>query len=125
MNKRELNRFKKLIEAEKAKVLNDIGMVEAEIAGMSTSSGSGKAGYSNHMADVGSDAMEQEQAFLRASKGVDYLVSLDEAIRRIELGTYGVCELCEAKIPNKRLEAFLAARLCTQCKSSQEKLRRS
>ena len=124
MNKRDLKRFQKLIEEEKAKVLDDIGMVEAEIAGMSANKG-GKAGYSNHMADIGSDAMEQEQAFLRASKGVNYLVSLEEALKRIELGIYGVCELCEAKIPNKRLEAFLAARLCIECKSSQEKLRRS
>jgi RNA polymerase-binding transcription factor DksA len=124
MNKRDLKRFKKLIEEEKTKVLDDIGMVEAEIAGMSASDRS-KAGYSNHMADIGSDAMEQEQAFLRASKGVNYLLSLEDALKRIELGTYGVCELCEAKIPNKRLEAFLAARLCIACKSSQEKLRRS
>lgn len=125
MNKRELKRFKKLIEEEKAKVLNDIGMVEEEIAGMSASKGSGKAGYSNHMADIGTDAMEQEQAFLRASKGVDYLVSLEEALKRIDIGNYGICELCQSKIPTKRLEAFLAARLCIQCKSSQEKLRRS
>jgi len=125
MNKRELKRFKKLIEEEKAKVLNDIGMVEEEIAGMAASKGGGKAGYSNHMADIGTDAMDQEHAFLRASKGVDYLVSLDEALKRIEDGSYGICELCESRIPNKRLEAFLAARLCIQCKSSQEKLRRS
>ncbi|MFH1754361.1 MAG: TraR/DksA C4-type zinc finger protein [Candidatus Latescibacterota bacterium] len=125
MNKNDLKRFKKLLEEEKAKVLDDIGMVEKEIAGMAANRGSGKVGYSNHMADIGTDAMEQEQTFLRASKGVDYLLSLEDALKRIEEGTYGSCELCDAKIPNKRLEAFLAARLCIGCKSAQEKLRRN
>ncbi len=125
MNKKDLKRFRKLVDEEKTRVLNDLGMVEEEIAGLAASQGSGNTGYSNHMADIGTDAMEQEQAFLRASKGTDYLLSLEEALKRIEDGTYGVCELCQAKIPVKRLEAFLAARLCISCKSAQEKLQRS
>ena len=125
MNKKDLKRFKKLIEEEKARVLGDLGMVEEELSSLSAAQGGGSTGYSNHMADIGTDAMEQEQAFLRASKGTDYLMSLDVALKRIERGLYGTCELCEAKIPTKRLEAFLAARLCITCKSSQEKLQRS
>ena len=125
MNKKELKRFKKLIEEEKARVLNDIGMVEEELAGLSAGKDSGNTGYSNHMADIGTDAMEQEQAFLRASKGTDYLLSLETALKRIETSLYGTCELCNAKIPTKRLDAFLAARLCINCKSAQEKLQRS
>ncbi len=125
MNKKELKRFKNLIEEEKDRVLNDLGMVEEEIAGLAASQGSGNTGYSNHMADIGTDAMDQEQAFLRASKGTDYLLSLEAALNRIENGTYGICEICNDKIPLKRLEAFLAARLCILCKSTQEKLQRS
>ena len=125
MNKKDLKRFKKLIEEEKARVLGDLGMVEEELSSLSAAQGGGSTGYSNHMADIGTDAMEQEQAFLRASKGTDYLLSLEAALKRIEQGMYGTCDLCEAKIPTKRLEAFLAARLCITCKSSQEKLQRS
>jgi DnaK suppressor protein len=125
MNKKDLKRFNKLIEEEKARVLEDMGMVEEELASLSIAQGGGSTGYSNHMADIGTDAMEQEQAFLRASLGTDYLLSLEAALKRIEHGVYGICELCEAKIPTKRLEAFLAARLCITCKSAQEKLQRS
>ena len=77
------------------------------------------------MADIGSDVMEQEQAFLHASKGNDYLGQLDDALNRIEVGTYGCCEECGSKIPAKRLEAFLPARLCIKCKSKLEKLHKS
>lgn len=126
MNKRELQRFKKLIEAEKQRVLQALGMIEEEIAGLkSSNSGSGNTSYSNHMADVGSDAMEQEQAFMHASQGTGYLLALEAALKRIERGTYGVCDECGGKIPPRRLEAFLAADLCINCKSKFEKLQRS
>ncbi len=124
MNKRELKRFQKLIEQEKQNVLQKLGMIEEEIAGLA-SSGSGNQSYSNHMADIGTDAMEQEQAFMHASQGTDYLLAREAALKRIEKGTYGICEHCSDKIPPKRLEAFLAARLCVSCKSELEKLQRS
>lgn len=124
MNKRELHRFRKLIEAEKERMLQRLGMIEEEIAGLAASK-TGNQSYSNHMADVGSDAMETEQAFMHASQGTGYLVELEAALKRIEKGTYGVCEECGDKIPPRRLEAFLAARHCVQCKSKLEKIRRS
>ena len=124
MNKRDLLRFKKLIEAEKQNVLQKLGMLEEEIAGL-MAAGSGKQSYSNHMADIGSDAMEQEQAFMHASQGTNYLLALEEALKRIEKGDYGTCEECGGKIPNKRLEAFLAARFCVSCKAKLERLQRS
>jgi RNA polymerase-binding protein DksA len=124
MNKKDLQRFKKLIEDERRRVVERVGMIEEEIQGMAASQ-SGNQSYSNHMADIGSDAMEQEQAFLHASQGTDYLAALDEALRRIDKGTYGVCEECGEKIPPRRLEAFLAARLCVKCQSKLERLQRS
>jgi RNA polymerase-binding transcription factor len=124
MNKRDLQRFKKLIEDERQHVLQRLGMIEEEIQGLAQNQ-SGKQSYSNHMADVGSEAMEQEQAFLHASHGTDYLMALEEALRRIEKGTYGICEECSEKIPPRRLEAFLAARMCVKCQSKAERLQRS
>jgi DnaK suppressor protein len=124
MNKKDLQRFKKLVEDERRRVVQRIGMIEEEIQGMAASQ-SGNQSYSNHMADIGSDAIEQEQAFLHASQGTDYLMALEDALRRIEKGTYGVCEDCNEKIPPRRLEAFLAARLCIKCQSKAERMQRS
>lgn len=124
MNKRDLNRFRKLIEEEKQRVLDRLGMLDEEIEGL-RSSQTGNQSYSNHMADIGSDSMETEQAFMHASKGTDYLVALDDALKRIEKGTYGICLECGGKIPPRRLEAYLAADLCVSCKSKLEKMQRS
>ena len=125
MNKRELTRFQKLIAVERALVLQKLGVIGEEISDRSKSAAGGGQAYSNHMADIGTDAMEQEQAFLHASKGNDYLAQLDDALKRIETGAYGNCEECENKIPVKRLEAFLPARLCIACKSRLEKLHKN
>ncbi len=125
MNKRELARFKELIEAEKERVAAQLGSIEEAINDRSAGQAGASQAYSNHMADIGSDAMEQEQAFLHAAQGTDYLRQLDDALKRIEDGTYGVCEECQSKIPVKRLEAFLGAWLCIDCKSKLEKLQRS
>ena len=124
MNKKDLARFKKLIEKERERVISDLGLIEEEIDALSSGQGSGSRGYSNHMADIGSDAMETEQAFLHASQGTGYLRKLDDALKRIEKGTYGTCEVCSGKISVKRLEAYPGARMCIECKSKQEKLQR-
>lgn len=124
MTKRDLQRLKKLIEEERERVLQRLGMIEEEIQGIN-SRDTGNQSYSNHMADIGSDAMEQEQAFLHASQGTDYLIALEEALRRVDKGTYGVCEECEEKIPPRRLEAFLAARTCVKCQSRLERIQRA
>ena len=45
------------------------------------------------------------------------LSSIDEALRKIEDGTYGVCEWCSKNIPKKRLDALPEATMCTGCRS--------
>ncbi len=122
MNKRELERFRKLIVAEKTSVVESPQMQQADITAIGNSQ-VGNQSYSNHMADVGTDAMEQEQACLHASIGTDYLLALEQALVRGEKKIYGVCEECGEKIPDRRLEAYLAARLCVPCKSRLEKHR--
>lgn len=124
MNKRALEKFKKKLEEEKGRVLRDLGLIEEEIDSLSSNKGTPGSNYSNHMADIGTDAMEQEQVFLHASQGSEYLKGLEAALKRIKDGTYGICEECGGKISEKRLEAYPAASLCISCKSKQEKLQR-
>jgi DnaK suppressor protein len=50
----------------------------------------------------------------------DILDELDDALSRIQHGTYGVCESCEGKIAKARLTAKPFARLCIACRQRQE-----
>lgn len=74
-----------------------------------------------HLADVGTDTMEREKRFWRASVDRDLLNDVLYAIEKIENGEYGICEDCGNTINHQRLEALPHARLCLECKASEEK----
>jgi RNA polymerase-binding transcription factor DksA len=74
----------------------------------------------DHMADYGSDSYEQEFTLSLIESKSEALRDVDEAIRKIEVGTYGLCEECETLIPKARLEVLPHTRLCIECKSAQE-----
>ncbi len=67
-------------------------------------------------------AAELDNNFLLRLRGREHklLKKIDEAIARIEDGTYGVCESCGGQIGTKRLEARPVTTLCIECKTQQE-----
>jgi DnaK suppressor protein len=77
-----------------------------------------------HQADAGSDAYEKDFALSLLSQEQDALYEIDEAIKRIDGGTYGVCEMSGKPIPHARLEAIPFARLTVECQSQVEKQRK-
>jgi DnaK suppressor protein len=74
-----------------------------------------------HQADAGSDAYEKDFALSLLSQEQDALYEIEEALKRIELGTYGVCEMSNKVIPHARLEAIPFARFTVECQQQLEK----
>jgi RNA polymerase-binding transcription factor DksA len=74
-----------------------------------------------HQADAGSDAYDRDFALSLLSQEQDALYEIDQALKRIELGTYGVCEMSGKQIPRARLEAIPFARFTVECQSQLEK----
>jgi DnaK suppressor protein len=72
------------------------------------------------MADVGTDAFEQELTLNLLGNEKDVLEQIDAALERIEEGTYGRCEECGLAIAKARLDALPYAALCVKCASRQE-----
>jgi DnaK suppressor protein len=73
-----------------------------------------------HMADIGSDNFEQEfNLGLIESEG-DELRAINDALQRIDDGSYGLCESCQKKIRKVRLNAIPYARYCIECQREQE-----
>ena len=70
---------------------------------------------------TGTPGMEREKAFMFASKSGRLLHHVDEALRRIRKGTYGICVECGSPISAERLTAVPHARLCIKCKEAEEK----
>ncbi|MDB4537570.1 TraR/DksA family transcriptional regulator [Akkermansiaceae bacterium] len=78
-------------------------------------------GSGMHQADAGSDAYDRDFALTLLSKEANALGEIEEALQRLEMGTYGVCEKSGAKIPQPRLEAMPFARLTVECQAAKEK----
>ncbi len=121
--KKEIERFKRLILAERERILQQLGRIEESINEASEDQEGSKQSYSNHLADLGTDYMEKEKNYYYATQEGHYLRSLDEALERIERGKYGKCVECSELIGVKRLDAVPGAKLCISCKSKNEKPR--
>jgi RNA polymerase-binding transcription factor len=73
-----------------------------------------------HLADLGSQAFEQEENFGLAEQFSEVLGTMERALGRLGEGTYGVCEACGAPIPVERLEAIPYAIRCAGCQARAE-----
>lgn len=73
--------------------------------------------YASHAADLASDTYEEEKALGLRSHFEGELLDVEDALRRIDDGSYGICAECGRHIAPERLEAMPAARLCIDCQS--------
>jgi RNA polymerase-binding transcription factor DksA len=74
----------------------------------------------DHMADFGSDSSEQETTLQLIESNSLSLRDVDDALKRIDAKSYGLCEECEALIPSARLGILPHARFCIECQSKRE-----
>jgi len=116
MTKQELERFKTLLTEKRLENMKDLGVLEAHQMNETSANSSGGLLYSDHMPDMGSDAMEREKAFLFASRDGAYIAQIEKALKRIEDGGFGVCRECGLEIPEGRLEAVPTTTICVPCK---------
>jgi DnaK suppressor protein len=74
----------------------------------------------DHMADFGSDSSEQETTLQLIESNSLSMRDVDDALKRIDIGSYGLCEDCEQLIPAARLSVLPHARFCISCQSKRE-----
>lgn len=86
--------------------------------------GSEASAFGMHQADAGSDAYDKDFALSLLSQEQDALYEIEEALKRIDAGTYGVCEMSGKEIPAARLEALPFARLTVECQAEFERTRK-
>lgn len=83
--------------------------------------GSDTSAFGMHQADAGSDAYDRDFALSIISQEQNSLYEIDEALKRIDDGSYGTCELCNKPIPHARLEARPFTRYTVGCQAELEK----
>lgn len=83
--------------------------------------GSDSSAFGEHQADAGSDSYDRDFALSILSQEQNSLYEIDEALQRIEEGTYGICQLSNKQIPRARLEARPFTRYTVECQAELEK----
>jgi DnaK suppressor protein len=109
----------KLLQLRDAMVDSMAGVAKDNLR--SRAEGSEASAFGMHQADAGSDAYDRDFALSLLSQEQDALYEIDQALKRIELGTYGVCEMSGKQISHARLEAIPFARFTVECQSQLEK----
>jgi len=112
----DLEHFKQIILEKRKEILEELESLKASMMDVTTGEYvTENSTYSLHM-EQGTDAMEREKTFLFASREGKFLNYLDDALKRIETGTYGFCTECGTLIDKARLEAVPHAQQCVKCK---------
>ena len=102
----ELDHFKELLLRRRAEILQNVVEIEDEMLKKSRLDASGDlSSMPIHMADLGTDNYEQEFTLGLVDGERKLLTEIDDALQRIENGTYGICEGTGQPIPKARLEA--------------------
>lgn len=119
--KKDLEKFKKLLLKQREIVCEDINSIEQETATGTYTEASGElSNVPVHLADISSENYEQEFAVgLLENKG-EVAALIDEALRKMEEGIYGICEMCGGRIKKTRLQTIPYARYCIECQKKIE-----
>ena len=115
----------KKIKAEWQKFYNHLLELREQLLhqmnGLAKDSAQEMPGYSLHMADSGTDNFDRDFALSLLSSDQDAVYEIEEALKRIEKKTYGVCELTGKPIPRARLEAIPWTRFTVTAQAQLEK----
>ena len=119
-SKRDLELFRKLLQQKKSELMESLDSIQTNAIYTSHSDQTGELSGvgTNHLADAASDINALETNFGLAEREGKLLRYIEEAIKRMDDGTYGVCKGCGDLIPKARLQAVPTATRCVDCKQN-------
>lgn len=120
-SKNDLKEFKKLLEAEKTRLMTELKMLTSEKPLVSSVGGSLDASYDDDSTDTAAAVTEIGTLLAEEGNIQKILQRVQRALSKIEDGSYGLCDSCKRSIDKARLKAVPFASLCVPCKSLEEK----
>lgn len=103
--------------AERAALLDAAAELQAEADSLAADAEPGDIQFDDESGEGGTTTIDRERDLLLSAQARAQIQEIEEALERIEQGTYGTCEGCGQPIPRARLRAMPSARLCVACKS--------
>ncbi|MEO1022995.1 MAG: TraR/DksA C4-type zinc finger protein [Bacteroidota bacterium] len=111
----ELEYFRDIIIKKRNEAEEELDTLQRTLR-ESMENSSDESAYSFHMADAGTDAQEREKTYMLFNRTRKFVKYLDDALKRIDNRTYGVCKVTGKKIAKGRLEAVPHTQLSIEAK---------
>lgn len=108
---------RELLDQEKSIYLEQAASLKAEADSLAQEAEPGDVQFDEESGEGGTTTMDRERDLALAASAMAAVEEIDDAIRKMERGTYGKCENCHSDIPRIRLRALPYARLCVKCKN--------
>ena len=117
----ELKHLRKLLLKEKTHA-HQVAMAHKELGfeDSSRDSTSELSTYDNHPADIATETFELEKQLALSRHQSNNIAEIDEALRKLDAGKYGLCDFCGGDIGFERLETMLTAKLCIKCENNRK-----
>ena len=127
MNATKRSRMEKRLLDERRGALEMLGTIDERVRDMTGTDDGELSNYPQHLADEGTDTMEQEKSFLLASVEGRRLYQIDEALRRLykEPDAFGTCAVCGREISAERLDLIPWTTTCAEHAEQDETSRRA
>jgi DnaK suppressor protein len=123
MDKIKIESARKALTARRDEVVAELDQLGQEMQWLGTDQADERGSLGNHLADDGSDVMEQERIGTVTGDLQDVLRQIDGALSRIDNGTYGICQRYGRPIGEERLEALPYVEFDIECQSLLERQR--
>jgi len=117
----DTERFRSVLLEERTRVQAALENLREETAGSLRDDAGEESAYDNHLADTASVTYDREMDYTLEENSEEILREIDDALKRITEGTYGICENRGEQISPERLEAIPWTRLCIDCKRLEER----
>jgi len=123
-SKEQIKHFRQLLITERAKLTDEIRSIAHDASTSPREASGDLSAYTLHMADMAANTYERELSMNIASSEQEILYQIDEALKRLDEGAFGICQQCNRSITMSRLKAVPYASLCIDCQRVKEQQRK-
>ena len=120
LTKEQMKQFRQLLITERVKLADEIKSIAHDASTSPREASGDLSAYTVHMADMAADTYERELSMDLVSSEQQILYQIDDALKRLDDGSFGICQQCNSQITMSRLKAVPYASLCINCQRAKE-----
>ena len=120
LTKEQIKQLRQLLITERAKLAEEIKAIAHDASTSPRDASGDLSAYTVHLADMAADTYDRELSMNIVSSEQEILYQIDDALKRLDDGSYGICQQCNHPITMSRLKAVPYASLCITCQRAKE-----